>query len=105
MRREENVILNEKIFSRINPLALTVSLVIAAFLVLVLSRLIPNVNLWIVIAIYFLIDIGFIVAMVIGIRTKIKPVVIFSILANSVFFVFMTGFVLLLLLAMGISEP
>ncbi|TRZ38480.1 hypothetical protein CEQ21_24130 [Niallia circulans] len=97
--------MNEKNTSKINPLVLTVALIIAAFLVLVLSRVIQNINLWVVIVIYFLIDIGFIVAMVIGIRTKIKPVVIISILGNSVLFVFMTIFVLLLTLAMGISEP
>lgn len=91
--------------SAMNPIVLSVSLIIAAFLILVKKSWLPNLSLWVDIGLYFLIDIGFIIAMIMGIRTKYKPVMIFSIIANSIFFIFMTIFVLLLAFAMGISEP
>jgi len=91
--------------SAMNPISLTISLIIAAFLILVKTRWFPNLSLWVDIGLYFLIDIGFIIALIMGIRTKHKPIIIFSIIANAIFFIFMTIFVLLLAFAMGISEP
>jgi cation transporter-like permease len=71
----------------IKPILLTGILLAAAFVV------------------FFAIDIGFIVALVLGVRTKKPSVVWFSIIANSIFFVLLSGVMFLLAIANGISEP
>ncbi|AUD12493.1 MULTISPECIES: hypothetical protein [unclassified Planococcus (in: firmicutes)] len=87
------------------PIILTMILPIAALMVLLIFRQFPNVNFWISMSLYLLIDIGFLIAMLLGIRTKKMPIIIFSVLANGAFFVMLSAFIYLLLLGHGISEP
>ncbi|GAB1765330.1 hypothetical protein [Priestia megaterium] len=95
------------------PILLTVILLAAAFVVFLANRLLPQnsifpsetgdltIPLWL----FFAIDVGFIVALVLGVRTKKQSVVWFSIIANSIFFVLLSGLMFLLAIANGISEP
>ncbi|WP_421085519.1 hypothetical protein ACN5XJ_17335 [Priestia sp. MF3] len=69
------------------PIVLTIILLAAAFVV------------------FFAIDVGFIVALVLGVRTKKPSVVWFSIITNSIFFVLLSALMFLLAIANGISEP
>jgi len=92
-------------FTEAKPVVLTLSLVLAAIIVLVIGWALPNMNFWVYFFLYGFIDFGFILAMILGIRTKNKPVMIFSVIANSIFFVALSSFIFLLLLGHGISEP
>ncbi|MFV5315234.1 hypothetical protein [Priestia megaterium] len=95
------------------PILLTVILLAAAFVVFFANRIFPSnsifpsrsgdltIPLWLFLAI----DVGFIVALVLGIRTKKPSVMWFSIIANSTFFVLLSGLIFLLAIANGISEP
>jgi hypothetical protein len=97
----------------IKPILLTGILLAAAFVVFFANWLFPQnsifpsrkgdltIPLWL----FFAIDIGFIVALVLGVRTKKPSVVWFSIIANSIFFVLLSGVMFLLAIANGISEP
>ncbi|WP_211655522.1 hypothetical protein [Planococcus alpniumensis] len=87
------------------PIILTMILPVVALAILLIFRQFPNTNLWISIVLYLLIDIGFLVAMFLGIRTKKIPIILFSVLANGVFFLVLSGFIFLLMVANGISEP
>lgn len=89
----------------VQPIILTAILVVAALAILLIVRQFPNTNLWISIVLYLLIDIGFLIAMFLGVRTKKMPIILFSMFANSVFFLVLSGFIFLLMLANGISEP
>ncbi|MDN4603934.1 MULTISPECIES: hypothetical protein [Paenibacillus] len=89
----------------INPILLTVLLVVASIVILMVGRQFPNSNLWVWIILYLIIDIGFIVSMILGIKTKDKPLMVFSILSNTVFFILLSIWIFLLALANGISEP
>lgn len=89
----------------VQPIGLTVILVIAALAILLIFRQFPNTSLWISMGLYLLIDIGFLVAMFWGIRTKKMPIILFSVLANGIFFLVMSVFIFLLMVANGISEP
>lgn len=95
----------QETFTEAKPIVLTLSLVLAAIIVLVIGWQLPNVNFWVYFFVYGLIDFGFILAMILGIRTKNKPVMIFSIIANSICFAALSSFIFLLLLGHGISEP
>lgn len=86
-------------------LILTVVLVIVALLVFPIARSFPNSDLRIFIGIYILIDIGFIVAMILGIKTKQIGIRVLSIVSNGFFFVAVTFVALVLALANGLSEP
>ncbi|MCE4048659.1 hypothetical protein [Bacillus sp. Au-Bac7] len=88
-----------------NPIALTVTLLVLAFIVFSVFRYFPNVHMLVSITLYFIIDIGFIVAMILGIKTKDKPIMVFSIISNSIFFVLLSLFTFLLLVAYGIGGP
>ena len=92
-------------FTEVKPIVLTLLLVLVSILVLVISWQLPNINFWVYFFVYGLIDIGFILAMILGIRTKNKPVIVFSVIANSIFFAALSSFIVLLLLGHGISEP
>ncbi|PFK31466.1 hypothetical protein COI93_20800 [Bacillus cereus] len=87
------------------PIIWTISLLIATLLVFVTTRLYPNTDLRISIILLTIIDIGFIVALVLGIKTKNTSIMIFSIMSNGIFFILLSVFIFLLLLANGISEP
>ncbi|MED4237423.1 hypothetical protein [Priestia megaterium] len=95
------------------PILLTVILMAAAFVVFFADWIFPSnsifpnrsgdltIPLWL----FFAIDVGFIVALVLGVRTKKPSVVWFSIIANSIFFVLLSVLIFLLAIANGISEP
>ena len=95
------------------PILLTVILLAAAFVVFFANRIFPSnsifpsrsgdltIPLWL----FFAIDVGFIVALVLGVRTKKPSVVWFSIITNSIFFVLLSALMFLLAIANGISEP
>ena len=95
------------------PILLTVILIAVAFVVFFANRLLPQNSIFpsetgdltIPLGLFFAIDVGFIVALVLGVRTKKPSVVWFSILANSIFFVLLSGLIFLLAIANGISEP
>ncbi|MCM3643866.1 hypothetical protein V7Z47_22320 [Priestia megaterium] len=94
-------------------IVLTVILLVAAFVVFFANRLLPQNSVFpsetgdltILLWLFFAIDVGFIVALVLGIRTKKPSVVWFSIIANSIFFVLLSGLIFLLAIANSISEP
>ncbi|MFF2440133.1 hypothetical protein [Priestia megaterium] len=95
------------------PILLTVILIAVAFVVFFANRLLPQNSIFpsetgdltIPLRLFFAIDIGFIVALVLGVRTKKPSVVWFSIIANSIFFALLSGLLFLLAIANGISEP
>ncbi|WP_338472612.1 hypothetical protein R4Z10_07690 [Niallia sp. XMNu-256] len=89
------------------PIILTLALFLVALFVFFFfnGRIFPNMNLWIPIILYLLIDIGFIVSLILGIRSKNISVKIFSILSNFTFMIPLSIWLFLLLLANGISEP
>ena len=95
------------------PILLTVILLVAAFVVFFADWIFPSNSIFpnrsgdltIVLWLFFAIDLGFIVALVLGVRTKKPSVVWFSIIANSIFIVLLSGLMFLLAIANGISEP
>ena len=89
------------------PIILTLVLFLVALLVFFVfnGRIFPNINLWIPIFLYILIDVGFIVSLILGIKSKNKTVKVFSILSNIAFMIPLSIWLFLLLLANGISEP
>ncbi|MEZ0481413.1 hypothetical protein [Planococcus sp. SSTMD024] len=92
-------------FTEAKPIVLTLSLVLASILVLVIGWQLPNMNFWVYFFVYGLIDLGFLLAIVVGIRTKNKPIIFFSVITNGIFFTALSGFIFLLLLGHSISEP
>jgi len=95
------------------PILLTVILLVAAFVVFFADWIFPSNStfpnrsgdLTIALWLFFAIGLGFIVALVLGVRTKKPSVVWFSIIANSIFIVLLSGLMFLLAIANGISEP
>ncbi|MFP7487294.1 hypothetical protein SFC65_24390 [Priestia filamentosa] len=95
------------------PIILTVLLLIATFFVVFANWLFPQnsifpnrsgdltITLWLL----SVIDIGFIVALILGIRTKKPSIIWFSIISNGMFFILLSAVMLLLAIANGISEP
>ena len=65
----------------------------------------PNLNLWNLIFLYILIDIGFLVSLILGAKSKISAVKVFSILSNMALMIPLSILIYLLLLANGMSEP
>ncbi|MGE8206862.1 hypothetical protein ACQKP0_20330 [Heyndrickxia sp. NPDC080065] len=88
-----------------HPIILSFVLFLVALFVFFTGRSFPNISLWIHICLYFLIDIGFIVSLILGVKVKNTSVKIFSILLNTIFIIPLSVFLFLLLLANGISEP
>lgn len=89
--------------SESKPIILTGVLLVAALLIFYTANTIQNVNLSIGVVLYSLIDIGFLVAMFLGIKTKNKSIMIFSIIVNSFLFVTLLAIIYLSLIAIGIS--
>ncbi|CRK81141.1 hypothetical protein [Neobacillus massiliamazoniensis] len=87
------------------PVILTGVLVVAALLIFFIASTIKNVNLSVGIVLYSLIDFGFLVAMILGIKTKNKPIVIFSVIVNGILFLTLLAMIYLMAIANGISEP
>lgn len=86
------------------PVILTAILFILSFLVFGVVRLFPNMDLVVGISLLAVIDMGFIVALIMGVKSKKAPVIAFSIIANTIFFLGVTAFIYLLMIANGISE-
>ena len=86
-------------------LIMTVVLVVAALLVLFIGRSFPNTDLRISIFLFLLIDIGFIVAMILGVKTKQTGIRIISVVSNGIFIVALSFFTFALALAYGLSGP
>ncbi|MFJ8087055.1 hypothetical protein ACIQ7N_02415 [Lysinibacillus sp. NPDC095746] len=86
------------------PIIFTLILVIATFAVFFISRFVNEPYLIICLWLFALIDIGFIVSMVMGIRTKKANIIILSVFVNSLCFVILTIFLLLVSFGIGISE-
>lgn len=84
---------------------LTIVLVVLGLVIFMIGREFPNSNLWIMITLLLLVDIVFIVAMILGIRTKNSSVIIVSVITNGMFFLLLTLFLFFLTLANGLSEP
>ncbi|MGG3586116.1 hypothetical protein ABEU98_30390 [Priestia megaterium] len=86
---------------------LTICLLVVAFTIFTLGRTFPNaigrldVTLWI----YLFIDIGFVVSLILGIRTKKPSIMWFSIIANGILIILLSAFMFLLAIAYGISGP
>jgi hypothetical protein len=88
------------------PIILTFFLFLSAFFVFFINEgIFQNISLWIPVSLYFLIDIGFVVAIILGIRSPNSTVKMFSILSNIALMIPLSIWLYLLLLANGISEP
>ncbi|CAN7586739.1 hypothetical protein LJR015_001284 [Peribacillus frigoritolerans] len=87
------------------PLVMPVVLIIAALLFFSIGRWVPNLDLRISIFLFSLIDIGFLVAMILGTKTYQFGIRVISVISNSIFFVALTLFTLALTLAYGIGGP
>ncbi|MBC6971996.1 hypothetical protein H9I32_06015 [Bacillus sp. Xin] len=83
----------------------TISLLIATLFVFITTKLYPTIDLRISMILFFIIDIGFIIALILGVKTKKTSIVIFSVISNGIFFILLSIFIFLLLIAHGISEP
>lgn len=84
-------------------ISLTLVLFLAAMAVFLFVRG-PNLNLWIPISLYLLIDIGLLVSLLIGVQSNNKSIKLFSILSNITVMIPISVWVYFLLLANGISE-
>lgn len=84
-------------------ISLTLVLFLAAIAVFLFVRG-PNLNLWIPISLYLLIDIGLLVSLLIGVQSNNKSIKLFSILSNITVMIPISVWVYFLLLANGISE-
>nr|WP_295973253.1 hypothetical protein [uncultured Bacillus sp.] len=89
------------------PIILTLVLFLAALIVFVMGRLgvFANIGLWLPICLYALIDIGFIVALILGVKSKNVNVKIFSAISNMIFCILISIYLLLLLIAVAIAGP
>ncbi|MGE8037569.1 hypothetical protein B1B04_23260 [Lysinibacillus sp. KCTC 33748] len=86
------------------PIIFTLILVIATFAVFFISRFVNEPYLTIFLGLFALIDIGFIVSIVMGIRTKKTNIIILSVIVNGLCFVLLTIFLLLVGFGIGFSE-
>jgi hypothetical protein len=86
------------------PIIFTFILVIATFAVFFISRFVNEPYLTICLWLFALIDIGFIVSMGMGIRTKKANIIILSVFVNSLCFAILTIFLLLVSFGIGFSE-
>lgn len=86
-------------------IVLTFSLFIVALIIFPIGRLFPSTSLWIPICLYSILDIGFIIALFMGIKSKSisRTVKIFIFIFNIILIVSVTIFVFLLLVATGIA--
>lgn len=101
--KEGNILNQNKEFY---PIILTLALFLASLIVFFVfnGQIFPNINLQIPIFLYFLIDIGFIISLILGVKSKNKGVKIFSVLSNIALIIPLSIWLFLLLLANGISE-
>ncbi|AFS69439.1 hypothetical protein [Exiguobacterium antarcticum] len=89
------------------PVFLTLGLLLFNMLTsyLLSGRFFPNLSLWVPIGLNILVGIGYIVSLVLGLRSTNQYVKWFSVLANIAFLLSLSVITFLLLLANGISEP
>lgn len=93
----------QKIKKEFLSIGLTLVLFLAAIAVFLFVRG-PNLNLWIPISFYLLIDIGLLVSLLIGVHSNHKSIKLFSILSNITVMIPISVWIYFLLLANGISE-
>lgn len=93
-----------KQFKDFFPILLTFVLFLMALFIFFVYRS-PNLNLWNLIFLYILIDIGFMVSLILGAKSKISAVKVFCILSNMALMIPLSILIYLLLLANGMSEP
>ena len=89
------------------PVFLTLGLLLSNMLTsyLLSGRFFPNLSLWVPIGLNILVGLGYIVSLVLGIRSTNNYVKWFSVFANIAFLLSLSVITFLLLLANGISEP
>lgn len=89
------------------PVFLTLGLLLFNMLTsyLLSGRFFPNLSLWVPISLNVLVGLGYIVSLVLGLRSTNNYVKWFSMLANTAFLLSLSVITFLLLLANGISEP
>ncbi|WP_393964810.1 hypothetical protein [Exiguobacterium sp. S22-S28] len=89
------------------PVFLTLGLLLFNMLTsyLLSGRFFPNLSLWVPIGLNILVGLGYIVSLVLGLRSTNNYVKWFSIFANIAFLLSLSVITFLLLLANGISEP
>jgi hypothetical protein len=89
------------------PILMTVSLVIAEIVFYFMPWYFPNTNFeliaGIVMGLSLLIDIGFLIAMFLGIKTKKTLIVWFSVTVNGILFIIVSAFIYVLTFTVGIS--
>ncbi|OAN10678.1 hypothetical protein [Exiguobacterium undae] len=89
------------------PVFLTLGLLLFNMLTsyLLSGRFFPNLSLWVPISLNILVGLGYIVSLVLGLRSTNNYVKWFSVFANIAFLLSLSVITFLLLLANGISEP
>lgn len=89
------------------PVFLTLGLLLFNMLTsyLLSGRFFPNLSLWMPIGLNILVGLGYIVSLVLGLRSTNNYVKWFSVFANIAFLLSLSVITFLLLLANGISEP
>lgn len=89
------------------PVFLTLGLLLFNMLTsyLLSGQFFPNLSLWVPISLNVLVGLGYIVSLVLGLRSTNNYVKWFSMLANTAFLLSLSVITFLLLLANGISEP
>ena len=89
------------------PVFLTLGLLLFNMLTsyLLSGRFFPNLSLWVPIGLNVLVELGYIVSLVLGLRSTNNYVKWFSVFANIAFLLSLSVITFLLLLANGISEP
>lgn len=89
------------------PVFLTLGLLLFNMLTsyLLSGRFFPNLSLWVPIGLNILVGLGYIVSLVLGLRSTNNNVKWFSVFANIAFLLSLSVITFLLLLANGISEP
>ncbi|GLC88498.1 hypothetical protein [Lysinibacillus piscis] len=92
-----------KQYKEFHPIILTLALFFVALVIFFVVRF-PNINLWMLIFLYAFIDIGFIVAFILGVKSKNRTVKVVSIFSNIACMIPTSIWLFLLLLANGISE-
>jgi hypothetical protein len=91
------------------PILMTIALVIAEIIFYFFPWYFPNTNFkiiaGIVMGLSLLINIGFLIAMFLGIKTKKPLIVWFSVTVNSLLFIIVSVFIYVLTFSVGISGP
>lgn len=82
---------------------LTLAFFLTSLFGLLLSK-VAGFHLWIPISFYILLDIGYVISLIVGLRSTNRIVKIFSVVSNILFIIPTSLILFLLLFAQGISE-